>query len=174
MTTASQPLSPASSEQASNPSPPRVADCLRCVVFNVIFFAFVAPPIGGIVFMTSASIVSGELSLVNILLGFYFFSFVGYAWFCPAAAVTGAVVASASIWISRPLPLYILAVVTAAVGTGIWVVQFVGVKGPLTGAFFLMLAGAFAAAICTRIARPFRFDGTEMYDLFKRPPSEAS
>jgi hypothetical protein len=114
------------------------------------------------------------LRFVEILLGLYFFSFLGYAWFGPAAAVTGAVVAAASIWISRPLSLYVLAGVTAAIGTGIWVGQFVRVKGPLSATIMLMLAGAFAAVVCTRIARPFRFDGTEMYDLFKRPPSEAS
>jgi hypothetical protein len=144
------------------------------VVFNVLFFAFVAPPIGGYVFMTSASVVSGEFKFVEILLGLFFFSFLGYAWFGPAAAATGAVVASASIWISRPLPLYILAAVTAAIATGIWVVLYVRVRGPWSATFFLILAGAFAAVVCTRIARPFRFDGTEMYDLFKRPPSEAS
>jgi hypothetical protein len=148
------------------------------VLFNIIFFAVVAPPLGGIVFLGSTSVIFGDIRLVEILpYSLLFGVILGYAWFALAAAMTGAVVASASIWISRPLHLYILAGVAGAIGAGVWILLFdrAGVPSyPGSTTFFLILSGVFAAVVCTRIARPFRFDGTEMYDLFKRPPSEAS
>jgi hypothetical protein len=167
------PMSPANSEHALELPRPRVADCLRCVVFNVIFFTVVASPIGGIVFLASVS----EIRLAILPYSLLFGTILGYPWFAVAMAMTGAAVASASIWISRPLPLYVLAGVAGAVGTGISMVLFdrAGVPSyPGSTIFFLILSGVVAAVACTRIARPFRFDGTEMYDLFKRPPSETS
>jgi hypothetical protein len=155
---------------------PRIVDCLRCVLFNVIFFAVVAPPLGGIVFMTYMGVFGG-IRLTEILFSLPLVIFLGYAWFGLTAAVTGAVVASASIWISRSLPLYILAGMAGAIGAGIWIVRLDPAEVssfPWSNAFILILSGVFAAGICTRIARPFRFDGTEMSDLFKRSPSEAS
>jgi hypothetical protein len=145
------------------------------VVFNIIFFTVVAPPIGGIVFFASASVISGGTGPVVIFASLLFGIILGYAWFALAAAMTGAIVASASIWESRPLPLYILAGVAGAIGAGIWIVLFDRAKVPsYSVSVAVILSAVFAAVVCTRIARPFRFDGTEMSDLFKRSPSGAS
>lgn len=134
------------------------------VFLNAVVFLAIGPIVGGCALVTASAIFSDPLRGLFLGPASYFFLFfvtvpMSYVHAAPAAAITGALVAIASIWILRSRYLYPLAGVIGAIvavvclSTSDAIIQ--GLK-PFSSSALCAVAGFVAALVCTRIARPFR------------------
>ena len=134
------------------------------VFVNAVVFLAIGPIVGGCALVTAAAILDDPLrgpflGPASYLLLFFVTVPVSYFHAAPAAAITGALVAIISIWITRSRYLYPLAGVIGAIvavvclSTSDFPVR--GERSPTSLPLFAV-AGFLAAVACTRIARPFR------------------
>lgn len=126
------------------------------ILLNVVVFAAVGPLIGAIAASLALVVATGQLSagLGTLPLTVLIAVPTAYWTATPAAALAGLIVAITTSFVHRPLWYYMLAALTGA-GCAIVLPRLVGEPSNLMIAL-LPVAGAAAAVVCARIARPFR------------------
>ena len=146
---------------------------------NVVIFTVIGPVLGGPIFTAVGTAMSpsnlykiGAISRFFYGLLAYFAMFyatvpVSYYQTATAASATGAIVAVLSIWLPHSRYLYLAAAIVGAIAAMVQLSRSLKVGEDTTILFPGAIAGAVAAIICTRIAKPFRLGvptGPELAD----------
>jgi hypothetical protein len=131
------------------------------VFLNAVVFAAIGPLVGGVTLWTlllaEGSILASLFGPLLYILGFFKSIPESYRLAGFAPALTGAIVAVASIWLTHSRSLYVFAASTGGVTSSMLISPEAFTSGnPFWAYVVLFVSGALAAIVCTRVARPFR------------------
>ena len=137
------------------------------IFLNAVVFAAIGPLVGGWVLLALVGI-SHAKSILEFFFapllffgGFLFSIPASYLYAAPSAALTGAIVAVASIWIRSARDLYSVAGLVGAMVSPVLLSRFeflVRGESSLLMVSCFAVSGCLAALVCTRAARPFRLN----------------